>query len=313
MTTGRIVVFAYSDLGHQCLRYLIERKENIVCVYTHKDNLAEKIWFPSVATLAETHGIPVRREEFFTAESMESFLALRPEILFSFYYRNMIPPSVFSAPALGAYNMHGSLLPKYRGRSPVNWAVVNGETKTGATLHVITEKPDAGDIIDQEAVPIGPDDTAADVQARVTQASVLVLSRQLENLKNGTAARLPQDSSSATYFGGRRPENGQIIWTRAAQDVHNLVRGVTHPYPGAFADVLGQKTFIWRSRLPKDLAGRKWPRHPGALQVLDERLLVVCGDGNTLEIERIQRDGEEEISAKEFVKRHLAVSKENNV
>ncbi len=298
MSSPRIVVFAYSDVGHACLNYLIESRANIVCVYTHQDNPWEKLWFPSVAKLARAHSIPIRIAENLQDKKEAEFLAsLSPELMFSFYYRNMIPQTVLNLPRLGAYNMHGSYLPKYRGRAPVNWAVLNGETQTGATLHVMVKKPDAGDIVDQQAVAIGPDDTAAEVQERVTKAAVAVLSRQIDNLKAGRAPRTPQNQSEASYFGRRRPEDGEIDWDWPAARIHNLVRAVTHPYPGAFGKISSEKISIWKTRLqPIDNDG----------------LVVTAGDGKKLEILSLQRDGEREISGIEFLKRHAAVGRKTS-
>jgi len=286
MNFPRILVFAYSDLGHACLKFLLDRKENIVAVYTHEDRPGEKLWFPSVFKLAQDHKVLVQTgENLNDKKELARLQSLTADLIFSFYYRNLIPKSVLNLPKLGAYNMHGSYLPKYRGRAPVNWVVLNGETKTGATLHLMIDKPDAGDIVDQEAVDIGPDDTAAIVQGRVTQAAVRVLARQIDNLKAGTAPRIPQDATQASYFGKRRPEDGEINWNWPALRIHNLVRAVTHPYPGAFGDLFGEKTWVWKTRL-----------HP-----LDsEGLLMTCGDGNKIELLVLQREGEKVIAGKEF-------------
>lgn len=292
MNPPRVLVFAYSDLGYACLQFLLDRKENVVGVYTHEDKPGETLWFPSVGRLALEHGVMVRTETNLTrGEELNFIRSLSPDLIFSFYYRNLIPAPILELPKLGAYNMHGSYLPKYRGRAPVNWVVLNGETKTGATLHVMIDKPDAGDIVDQEAVEIDPDDTAAIVQARVTQAAVSVLARQIDKLKSGTAPRIPQDPAQASYFGKRGPEDGEINWAWPAARIHNLVRAVTHPYPGAFGELFGEKTWIWRSRLsPLDSEG----------------LLVMCGDGKKLEILILQREGEKEITGQEFRKKTSA-------
>jgi methionyl-tRNA formyltransferase len=299
----RLLVFAYSDVGHACLKFLLDRKENVVAVYTHEDKPGEQIWFPSVSALAREHGLPVRTEERLGADELRFISSLAPDLIFSFYYRNLIPSAVLDLPKLGAYNMHGSLLPRYRGRAPVNWAVLNGEKQTGATLHVMVAKADAGDIVDQQPVDIGPDDTAIEVQARVTQAAVTVLSRQIDNLRNGAAPRRPQDASQATVFGRRRPEDGAIQWTMTAAQIHNLVRAVSHPYPGAFADVLGERTMIWRTRLPAD-AGTKKGTPPGMALVRGGRLCVACGDGKAIELVTVQRAGGPEMTGAEFVKSH---------
>lgn len=287
MTTNtRILVFAYSDLGHACLKLLLDRKENVVALYTHVDSPNEKIWFPSAAALAKSHNVPVRTpDDLTTPEEQAALKKFAPDLMFSFFYRNMIPTPVLSTARLGAYNMHGSFLPKFRGRAPVNWAVLSGETQTGATLHVMVAKPDAGDIIDQESVPIGPDDTTAIVQARVTEAAVKILARQLENLKAGKAPHRPQDSSQASYFGRRRPDDGRIDWSWAAQKIHNLVRAVSRPYPGAFGSMEGVEHIIWKTRLTgKKVASPSAFGSGGQVRRADNRLFVTCGDGQELEI-----------------------------
>jgi methionyl-tRNA formyltransferase len=294
-----IAVFAYSDTGHACLERLLDRGENVVLVATHEDSAGEQRWFPSVAELARSRGIePVVFEQDASPEAIARVRAAAPELLFSFYYRGVLPEEILEIPRLGAYNVHGSLLPKYRGRAPVNWAVLKGETETGATLHVMTARPDAGDIVDQEAVPIGPDETAADVQRRVTEAAVRVLERRLEDLKAGRAPRRPQEESAATRFGKRRPQDGRIDWSRTASKIHDLVRAVTHPYPGAFTDVFGGgKTYVWRTRLPNLGAHDNFP---GQVRREEGRLYVACGDDYYVEVLSLQREGEEEIEASRF-------------
>jgi len=303
MTSPRIAVFAYSDTGHACLKLLLDRGERVVLVATHGDAPEEKAWFPSVAELARSQGIePVVMENPLDAQSIARVRAVRPDLLFSFYYRRLLPEEMLSEPPLGAWNMHGSLLPKFRGRAPVNWAVAKGATKTGATLHAMTERADRGAILDQEAVPIGPDDTAIDVQRRVTEAAATILARRLDDLKSGAALTqtVPQDESAATRFGKRTPEDGHIDWTRAAKEVHDLVRAVTHPYPGAFTDLFGEKTFVWRSRLPGLAAHDTFP---GQVRAEEGRLFVACGDDRYLELLRLQPEGGPEEDAGAFVAR----------
>jgi methionyl-tRNA formyltransferase len=278
----RILVFAYSDVGHACLKFLIERREIIVGLYTHRDNPHENIWFPSTEQLARAHQVPVFfADDLTTADEQKQLSALKPDLIFSFYYRNMIPEAVLSLPTLGAYNMHGSLLPKYRGRAPINWAVLRGEKQAGVTLHVMVKQADAGDIIDQQAVPIGPNDLSAEVQARATHAAVEVLARQIDSLKKGTAARRPQDSGEATYFGKRTPEDGRIDWSESAQHIHNLVRAVSKPYPGAFFERDGKKTIVWRTRVTGNRASSGVF---GEVRQENNSRYVTCGDGHELEI-----------------------------
>ncbi|MBV9079640.1 MAG: formyltransferase [Elusimicrobia bacterium] len=301
MSQPRIVVFAYSDLGHACLKFLLDRHENVRAVFTHEDAAGEQIWFPSVKKLAEENDVPVFTPPDLSSEdTARQITTMAPELVFSFYYRHLIPTNILRLAPLGAYNMHGSLLPKFRGRAPVNWAVLKGEKETGATLHVMTERADAGDIVDQQAVPIGPDESAAEVQAKVTAAAVTVLDRQIDLLKGGRARKTPQDDARATKFGRRRPEDGEIRWDGPARDVHNLVRAVTHPYPGAYTKVGGRKILIWRTRLADAApAGSK----PGDMSFAGGRLLAAAGDGKAVEILRAQIDGEPETDGADIARK----------
>lgn len=274
MNEPRVLVFAYHDVGYECLELLLARRANVVAVYTHEDNPQERVWFKSVAELARSHGLPVHPpENVNTPEEIDRIRTLRPDLIFSFYYRNLITTRILDLPRLGAYNMHGSLLPKYRGRAPINWAVLHGEKETGATLHVMVKRPDAGDIVDQERVPIGPAETARDVFSKVAAAARAVLARQLDALLQGRAPRRAQDESQATYFGGRTAEDGRIDWNKDAREIFNLVRAVTHPYPGAFTELGDRRFYIWwGAPIPagKVMAGTVIKAAP---------LTIACGNG----------------------------------
>jgi methionyl-tRNA formyltransferase len=294
----RLAVFAYSETGYECLRFLFDRGETVALVVTHPDSPGESVWFPSVAELARSRGVDtvlVDRPDAPLAARVE---AAAPDLILSFYFRHLLPPNVLAIPLRGAFNLHGSLLPKYRGRAPINWAIARGEKETGATLHAMTGRADAGEIVDQESVPIGPDDTAIEVQKRVTQAGIRILERRLSGLADGTAPRRPQDEREATTFRRRTPEDGRIDWTRSAEEVHNLVRAVTHPYPGAFTDVFGGRTLVWKTRVPHLGAHDNFP---GQVRAEQGRLYVACGDDRYLEILRIQREGQNEIDARHFL------------
>ncbi len=299
MTAPRIAVFAYSGTGHACLDVLLKRGRRPVLVATHRDLPEEARWFPSVAELARANGIePVFIDNPLDPAAVARVRIAAPDLLFSFYYRSLLPAEMLAIPRLGAFNVHGSLLPKFRGRAPVNWAVLKGESRTGATLHVMTERADRGAIVDREEVPIGPDDTAIEVQRRVTGAAAAVLERRLEELEAGAAKTTPQDETQATRFGRRRPEDGRIDWSRSAREVHDLVRAVTHPYPGAFTDLLGGKTFVWRTRLPGLAAHDTFP---GQVRGEDGRLHVACGDDRYVEILSLQPEGGEETDAARYL------------
>ena len=282
----RIVCFAYSEVGSVCLKQLIKQGANVAAVFTHEDDPNEEIWFQSVKQVAEDAGIPVRTPKKLDDEQLEYFRSLKPELVLSMYYRAMIPDEVLEVPRLGAYNIHGALLPKYRGRACVNWAVLNGETKTGTTLHVMTHFADRGDIVDQQEVPIEFDDTAHDVFLKVVEASRVVIERQLPALEAGTAPRRAQDESQATKFGRRRPEDGEIDWNKSAVEIYNLVRAVTHPFPGAFTDLDGRKMFVWKAR---PLEGSAAPK-----EIVSKSPFLVGTGSGLLEILSFRFEGEEE-------------------
>ncbi|QOZ82584.1 MULTISPECIES: formyltransferase [Chromobacterium] len=244
----KAVVFAYHNVGVRCLRALIGGGVDVALVVTHRDNPNENIWFASVEQVARDYGIPViTPDDPNTPEVLAQVQAARPDFLFSFYYRHMLKAPLLECPSRGAFNMHGSLLPKYRGRVPINWAIIHGETKTGATLHVMNVKPDNGPLVDQMAVPILPDDNADEVFAKVTVAAEMVLARSLPALLAGKAEFRQQDLSQGGYFGGRKPEDGRIDPQAGAADLHNFVRALTHPFPGAFADIDGGRLVIWKT------------------------------------------------------------------
>lgn len=285
MTGPRVLVFAYRDVGHECLQALLERRANVVAVLTHADEANERVWFRSVAALARAHAIPVHAPENVNVPAWIARLAsLAPDLILCFYYRRLIAPEILHLSRLGAFNLHGSLLPKYRGRAPTNWAILHGERETGATLHAMVQRPDAGDIVDQEAVPIGPQDTIREVSTRVTEAARVVLERNLDGLLMGRAPRRPQDETQATYFGGRKPEHGRIDWRRNAVEIFNLVRAVTHPYPGAFTEHESGRFTIWWARP----VGGDRVRSPGEV-VSASPLRIATGRGS-LEVIEWQTD-----------------------
>lgn len=278
----KLVVCAYHNVGYRCIQELLRQGAEISLIFTHEDSVTEQIWFSSVRELAEANSIPFLTSSINDPENIERVRQTAPDFLFSFYYRNMIIPAVLELPSKGALNLHGSYLPHYRGRVPVNWAVINGETETGASLHYMVAKPDAGDIVDQEKVAIEFNDTAHDVFGKVTDAAVTVLRRAWPKLMGGTAGRIPMDLKAGSYFGGRKPEDGRIDWTKSAVQIYNLIRGVTHPYPGAFTTINGEKVIIW-SAVPA--AGSAAPG-----QVISANpLLIGTGEG-LLEIHTLQRD-----------------------
>ena len=278
------VVFAYHDVGVNCLKALIAAGIQIDLVITHQDDPNENVWFGSVAKLCEDKKIPyITPNANQLIDLVPQIQKLAPDYLFSFYYRHMIPVELLACAKIAALNMHGSLLPKYRGRAPVNWAILHGETETGATLHIMEVKPDAGDIVGQSAVSIGPDETATEVFGKVSQAAVIVMNQTLPELIQGKIPRKPNHLAQGSYFGGRKPADGQILWHQTAQQVHNLVRAVAPPYPGAFTDWQGQRRIVARTSLKGPFPGQLDLQVPG-IQVVDNQVFGVCGDQKAVAI-----------------------------
>ncbi|ARU31453.1 formyltransferase [Sulfuriferula sp. AH1] len=291
----RAVVFAYHDVGVRCLSVLLDAGIEIALVVTHEDAQGELIWFDSVAELAARYDIPViTPDDPNVPEIVAQIAALAPDFIFSFYYKLMIKAPLLAIPARGALNMHGSLLPEYRGRVPVNWAIIHGETQTGATLHYMTEKPDAGAIVEQTAVPILTDDTAGDVFRKVTCAAEITLHRALPSLVAGTAVAKPQDLSKGGYFGGRRPEHGKIDWSQSANAIHNLIRAVAPPYPGAYTTLLDKPLRVLRSRVIDQASNND----ANSVFFCDNHgCYVHCSGGGTLQLLALEWDGKAVSSA----------------
>jgi methionyl-tRNA formyltransferase len=286
----RAVVFAYSEVGVRCIRALLAQGVEIPLLFTHADDPNENQWFGSVQQLAMSHGLKVvTPDDPNTAEWLAAGNAANPDFLFSFYYRYMLKPAWLAVPRLGALNMHGSLLPKYRGRAPIHWAIIHGEQATGASLHYMVEKPDAGALVDQQAVPILENDTALDVSLKVAEAAEQVLSRSLPALIAGTAASRALDLAQGSYFGRRRPEDGRIDWRGGARAVHDLVRAVAPPFPGAFTEVNGCRLALLETRL--DARPVKYPGKLPCLYAEDGAWYADCVDGRRLKIPQLAIDG----------------------
>ena len=287
----RAVVFAYSEVGVRCVRELLAQGMEIPLLFTHADDPAESQWFGSVRQLAESHGLRIETPDNpNTPEWVAAGAAVNPDFLFSFYYRYMLDSAWLKVPRLGALNMHGSLLPKFRGRAPVHWAILKGEPVTGASLHYMVEKPDAGALVDQQSVTILENDTALDVSLKVAGAAADVLRRSLPLLVAGRAPARPLDLEAGSYFGRRRPEDGRIDWRRSAREVHDLVRAVAPPFPGAFTDVNGCRLAVLETRVDAQPArfGSKAP----CLYAADGDWYADCVDGRRLRIIRLAMNGE---------------------
>ncbi|HEJ7835764.1 bifunctional UDP-4-amino-4-deoxy-L-arabinose formyltransferase/UDP-glucuronic acid oxidase ArnA [Serratia marcescens] len=281
----KAIVFAYHDIGCAGLKALTEAGYDVQAVFTHTDDPGENNFFSSVARLGAELDLPVYAPEDVNHPLwVDRIRALQPDVIFSFYYRHMLSDEILSLAPQGGFNLHGSLLPRYRGRAPVNWALVNGETETGATLHKMVKRPDAGDIVGQQKVAIADSDTALTLHKKVLEAAQIVLKEQLPKLKNGTATFTKQDESQASYFGRRTAADGEILWHKSAKEINNLVRAVTEPYPGAFSYLGQRQLIVWRSRV----LDTQHDKQPGTV-LSTSPLVIACGEG-ALEIVAGQND-----------------------
>jgi methionyl-tRNA formyltransferase len=294
----KAVVFGYQEIGYVCLEELLDFGVHVSCLFTHEDDPGEEIWFRRPVAVAQKHNIPVYTPTTLKDEKwMQLIKDAAPDFIFSFYYRNMIPKNVLDIPHVAALNLHGSLLPKFRGRAPANWVLVEGESQTGVTLHEMLEKPDAGDIIAQKKIEIAFEDDVYTLYMKMTGAARQLMKETLPMLADGSFIRTPQTGTSS-YFGGRKPEDGLITWEKDVLSLYNLTRAVTHPYPGAFTWLRGKKLFIWKSRLEDDTGDGV----PG--KVFSSRPLKVATGKGSLGLLRVQLEGEEEMDGEEFASIH---------
>jgi methionyl-tRNA formyltransferase len=268
---------------------LLSLGAEVPLVVSHEDDPGENLWFESVRSLAASAGIPcITPRDPNTPAVIERVRACAPDLIFSFYYRQLLGSDLLTLARRGAYNLHGSLLPRYRGRAPVNWAVLCGESETGMSLHRMVEKPDAGALVDQEPVRILPNDTAGAVFAKLVCAGEVLLQRAVPRMLDGRHTETPLDLSAGSYFGARRPEDGRIEWGRCAWDIHNLIRAVAPPYPGAFTHVGDRRLEVLGSWYEGEGAAEPVPR----VYWDDEACYADCRDGRRIHLTRIDCAGE---------------------
>ena len=282
--SSKAVVFAYHDIGCVGIEALLAAGYEIAAVFTHADAPGETTFFASVAQLCARRGIPVHAPEDANHPLwVERIRQLNPDYLFSFYYRNLLGEALLACASRGAYNLHGSLLPRYRGRAPANWVLVNGETETGVTLHRMVKRADAGAIIAQRRVPIERADTALSLHAKLRESAAALLRDTLPALARGPLPETAQDESQASYYGRRSAADGLLDWQLSAERLFNLVRAVTQPYPGAFCPVGEHKLIVWSAEVVPGNDGQA----PGRVISCDP-LRIACGE-DSLEIRAGQR------------------------
>ena len=289
--SARCVLFAYHDTGYAVFETLLALGAPIDALFTHEDDPHEEIWWRSCAELAARHSIPVFAPEQVDAGVIARVASLHPDVIYSVYYRYLLPDAILNSAAIGAFNLHGSLLPKYRGRAPVNWMLVNGEREGGLTLHHMVARADAGDIVAQRSCPIDDSDTALTLYRKLVPLGAELVREYHPLIVIGRAPRMKQDLTRGSYFGRRRPHDGRIAGRWPARRIFNLVRAVTHPYPGAFCFASGRKLFVWQARIASEDAMRGAPGE--VLGEKDGGLEIAAGQGSVI-LTRLQLEGEDE-------------------
>lgn len=270
----RVLFFGYSQAGHRAVQVLEERGDDVAAVVTHRDDPHENRWYKTPAEAAHRAGFPVVYSDDLSKDEIAA-LAERaaPDLVLSVFYRDLLPDRVLRAARRAALNLHPSFLPRYRGRAPLNWVLVHGESETGVTLHHMVARADAGDIVAQRRIPIAPRETALSLYYKIEEAGTALLRETLPLVAQGTAPRIPQDITQGNYVGRRRPEDGRIDWSWPARRVDCLVRAVAPPWPGAFVEVDGQKVGIHAGE-----PGEPASAPAGTVRVTDGKLSVACAD-----------------------------------
>ncbi|MFD8562285.1 methionyl-tRNA formyltransferase [Streptosporangium canum] len=272
----RVVMFGYQTWGHRTLQALLDSGHDVALAVTHprSDHAYEKIWSDSVAELAEAHGVPVLLRNRPDDELLLTLKEVQPDLIVANNWRTWIPPQIFTLPRYGVLNVHDSLLPAYAGFSPLIWALINGETEVGVTAHMMNAELDAGDIVVQRAIPVGPRDTATDLFHRTVDLIAPVVAESLDLIASGRTDWTPQDRSKASFFHKRSIEDGNIDWTWPAEDIERLVRAQSDPYPNAFTYYKGERVRILKASVSKGVYGGT----PGRVFIREgDGIVIVAG------------------------------------
>lgn len=302
----RVVMFGYQTWGHRTLQALLDSGHDVALVVTHprSEHAYEKIWSDSVAGLAEAHGVPVAiRNRPDDDELFELLTEAAPDIIVANNWRTWIPPRIFRLPRHGTLNIHDSLLPAYAGFSPLIWALINGESEVGVTAHIMNDELDAGDIVRQEAVKVGPTDTATDLFHRTVDLIAPVTTGALARIAAGETEFTPQDRSRATFFHKRSEEDIRMDWSWPAEDLERLVRAQSDPYPSAFTFHRGRRLEILAAVVSKGRYGGT----PGRVFYREgDGVVIVAGaDARTgrnrgLAVTRVRTEDGRELPATEY-------------
>lgn len=295
--SSRTVFVGAVEEGRRCLEAMLAWGEPFAGFVTLKEEVArETSGAVPFDDLAERHGVPLLKvRDLNHPNNVERLRAMSPDLLLVIGWTRLIGPEILKLPRLGCIGFHASLLPRYRGRAPVNWAIINGETETGNSMFFLDGGVDTGDLIAQRRIPIAASDTCATLYEKVAASAVEMLRENLPLLKEGRAPRTPQDHALATVMPRRRPEDGLIDWEKDSAALDRWVRALTHPYPGAFTQEGGRRVLVWRASRREGGGGA-----PGEVTALSSRGVdVATGGGGVLRLESIQFEGQDERPAAE--------------
>ncbi|WP_432152176.1 methionyl-tRNA formyltransferase [Streptomyces sp. bgisy029] len=301
----RVVMFGYQTWGHRTLQALLDSEHDVVTVVTHpkSEHAYEKIWSDSVADLAEKHGIPVIIRNRPDGELVERLKEVAPDIIVANNWRTWMPPEIYNLPVHGTLNIHDSLLPAYAGFSPLIWALINGEPEVGVTAHLMDEELDAGDIVVQRSVAVGPTDTTTDLFHRTVDLIAPVTTEALGLIASGRTEFTPQDRSKASFFHKRAEEDIRIDWNWPAEDLERLIRAQSAPYPSAFTFHKGQRLDV----LSAVVSEGRYGGTPGRIFYREgDGVVIVAGaDARTgrnhgLAITRVRTEDGRELPATEY-------------
>ncbi len=300
----RIVFMGTPDFAVPSLRRLIEDGHEIAAVYTQPDkprNRGMRLTPPPVKVVAQEHGIPVcQPQRVREPEVIEALAACRPELIVVAAYGKILPREIIDLPPLGCINVHSSLLPKYRGAAPINWAVLNGEEETGVTIMEIAEALDAGDMLSQQSTPINPDESVETLHDRLAELGAELLSGTIREIETGTAVRTPQEESQSTYAPMLSRALSPVDWSRSAREIHNQVRGLL-PWPAATMELSGCTMKLYRT----EVTGERTGAAPGTPVGADAGgLLMACGDGTLLRVTELQAPGKKRMAAVDYLRGH---------
>jgi methionyl-tRNA formyltransferase len=296
-----VVFMGTPEFAVPTLEALLESKHTVRAVITQPDKPAgrgRQLKAPPVKKLALERGVPCLQPAKLRDQAViEEIASFRPEVIVVAAYGKILPPQVLAIPPRGCINVHASLLPKYRGAAPIQWAIIHGETETGITIMLMDEEMDHGPILLQRPVPIMPEETAGELHDRLAPIGAACLMEALDKLESGTLVPRPQDHSRATYAPMLTKEDGRVDWSQPARSVLWRIRGVT-PWPGAATTLEGEPLKIWKASLgPEEVEGQ-----PGeVVSAADQGLLVACGQGSVL-VEELQLAGKRRMDVASFLR-----------